>query len=146
MSIVIGTAAPTFTRNATYYQPAGNSFAPAAVFGVVFNILPPADHKALQGAVMTGEVGLSEALDRVVAGWGKALDDSGKELPGSGLRDEHGNDVPYSHEERKATELVFPGFEQSIAIAYFDAHDFHQRGAALAAAKNSKAPSSTTTG
>lgn len=146
MSIVIGTAAPTFTRNATYYQPAGASFAPAAVFGVQFKVLAPHDHKALQYAVIKGDVGLSEALDRVVDGWGKALDESGQEVPGSGLRDEHGNDVPYSHEERKATELVFPGFEQAIGIAYFDAHDFHQRGAALAAAKNSKAPSSTTTG
>ena len=146
MAIVIATAAPTFTRNATYYQPAGSSFAPAAVFGVQFKVLPPNVHKALQDAVIKGEVGLSEALDRVVAGWGKALDESGKELPGSGLRDEQGNDVAYSHDERKATELVFPGFEQAIGIAYFDAHDYHQRGAALAAAKNSKAPSSTTTG
>lgn len=145
MAIVIAAAAATFTRNATYYQPAGASFAPSAVFGVHFNVLPPSEHKALQDAVIKGDTGLSDALDRVVAGWGKALDDKGQEVPDSGLRDEHGNEVPYSHEERKATEVLFAGFEQSIGIAYFDAHDFHQRGAALEAAKNSKAPSSTST-
>ena len=145
MAIVIAAAAPTFTRNATYYQPAGHSFAPAAVFGVHFNLLAPSAHKALQDDVIKGEIGLSDALDRVVAGWGNALDDDGQEVPDSGLRDEHGAEVPYSHAERRTTDVLFPGFEQAIGIAYFDALDFHQRGAALEAAKNSRAPSSTTT-
>ena len=145
MAIVIGAAAPTFTRNATYYQPAGASFAPAAVFGVQFNLLAPSAHKALADAVIKGEIGLSDALDRVVAGWGNALDDKGQEVPDSCLRDEHGAEVPYSHAERRATDAQFPGFEQSIGIAYFDAHEFHQRGAALEAAKNFKAPSVTGT-
>ena len=145
MSVVIGAAAPTFTRNATYFQLAGDSFAPAAVFGVSFKVLPHDEHKALQDSVIKGEVGLSDALDRVVAGWGNARDKDGNELPDSGLRDASGNAVPYSHEERKATEEKFQGFEQAIGIAYIDAWDFHQRGAALEAAKNFKAPSSTST-
>ena len=69
-------------------------------------------------------------------------------MPGHAITEEETRAIAQQMHALAAQNLPFEKKEWTLddAIAYFDAHDFHQRGAALAAAKNSKAPSSTTTG
>ena len=70
----------------------------------------------------------SQLLDEVMLGWG-------------GMLDEAGQTVPYSHEERKATEAEYPGTEQAMAVSWYEQAFINQRDARV---KNSRAPSATT--
>ncbi len=62
-------------------------------------------------------MGVSDFCDSVVVGWRGMLDGDGQE-------------VPYCHIERRETEQVYRGLEQSMAVAFFDLYEAHQRQAA----------------
>ncbi len=135
MAVVFARSHPIFTRPATYYAPAGAGF-DAWRFTIDFKVLSGDELKALNERYEKGELSNAGLLDEVVKGW-------------HGLKDAEAQEVPYSIAERKATEAEYPGFEQSMAIAFFDAVAINQRTAAVLAeeaAKNSEAQSSTTTG
>lgn len=70
---------------------------------------------------------VADLLDAVVGGWG-------------GMLDEHGQPVPYSAAERRATEEAFPGVEAAMVVAWYDTMWINQRSAKE---KNSAAPSPT---
>lgn len=70
---------------------------------------------------------VADLLDAAVGGWG-------------GMLDEHGQPVPYSHAERRATEEAFPGVELAMVVAWYDTMWINQRAAKE---KNSAAPSAT---
>lgn len=134
MAVVFARKHPTFTRPATYYAPSGTGF-DALRFTVDFKVLTGPELMDLNERYESGKLGNAGLLDEMVQGW-------------AGLKDENGQDVPYSIAERTATEVNFPGFEQAMAIAFFDSVAISQRTAAAlaeAAAKNSVEPSSTIT-
>ena len=97
---------------------------------MLFKRLKKEERDALQQRFTQGEIKQPQLLDEIVAGWG-------------GMLDEQGQPVPYSHAERAATELVWAGVEEAMAVSWFDHFFTHQR---LAAEKNSSAPSSTISG
>lgn len=99
-------------------------------FTVQFHRLKKEERDELQKNYVSGDVKTPELLDKVVAGWG-------------GMLDEQGQPVPYSHAERIATEAVWSGVEEAMAVSWFDHFFVHQRAAAE---KNSKAPSGITSG
>lgn len=134
MAVIFALSQPIFTRPAIYYTPCGTGF-DAMRYTLDFKILPGEELLDLNKRYEAGELSNAGLLDAVVHGW-------------KGLKDEKGQEVPYSIAERMATEVSYPGFEQSMAIAFFDSVALNQRrAAALAeeAAKNSVEPSSTTT-
>lgn len=134
MAVVFARKHPTFTRPATYYAPSGTGF-DALRFTVDFKVLTGPELKDVSERYESGKLSNAGLLDETVHGW-------------AGLKDENGQDVPYTIAERTATEVNFPGFEQCMAIAFFDAVAINQRTAAVLAeeaTKNSEAQSSTTT-
>lgn len=134
MPVVFPLRQLTFTRPVNYYIPCGTGF-DVMRFTVDFKILPGKELKQLDEQFTKGEIKQEQVLDAVIHNW-------------HGLKDEASNAVPYSIAERKATEETWIGFEQAIAVAWFDAVNPHQRQAAVLAeeaAKNSEEPSSTTT-
>lgn len=146
MAVKLSGLKPTVTCAARLYLPDDGGQFYVHEFKVVFKRLPTARRDELSELYSTGKqvevfvagataptvetkrITTPELLDEVVEGWGDMLD-------------EHGNPVPYSHEERRATELVYAGLEQAMAVSWYDTFFTHQRDAAT---KNSKAPSGTT--
>jgi hypothetical protein len=129
MSVKISNLKPVFDCPATLYLPADNGAMVAHAYSVQFKRLTTTERDALQKRFAAGEMTQRQVLDEVVTGWG-------------GMQDEHGNPVPYSHAERVATDDVYAGLEQSMAVTWFDHAFVNQRDAAV---KNSKALSTTTT-
>jgi len=129
MSVKISNLKPVFDCPATLYLPADGGAVVAHAYSVQFKRLTTTERDALSKRFAAGEITQRELLDTVVCGWG-------------GMHDEHGNAVSYSHAERVATDDVYAGLEQSMAVAWFDHAYMNQREAAV---KNSKAPSGTTT-
>lgn len=146
MAVKISGLKPTIPCAARLYSPAGNGQFHVHEFEVIFKRLPTARRDELSELYSVGKreetfvagateptvevkrISTAELLDEVVEGWG-------------GMLDEQGKPVPYSHEERKATELEYAGLEQAMAVAWYDTFFVHQREAAQ---KNSVAQSGTT--
>ncbi|WP_293222319.1 hypothetical protein [Ottowia sp.] len=147
MAVKISGVKPTITCPATLYLPGDGGAFVIHNFEVLFKRLTADERDRLHEQFTVGTtVGESaaasdgapapapkrlsnaELLDQIVQGWG-------------GMFDEHGAAVPYSHEERKATEQAFPGLEQAMVVSWYDNLFVHQREAAR---KNSQAPSVTT--
>ncbi|MBV8250548.1 MAG: hypothetical protein JO200_19135 [Comamonas sp.] len=132
MAVVIANSQikPVVECPATLFIPIdGGKFAEHK-FTAQFHRLKKDERDALQKQFVSGEIKTEQLLDKIVAGWG-------------GMLDETGQPVPYSHAERVATEAVFSGMEEAMAISWFDHFFVHQRAAAE---KNFGAPSSTTSG
>ena len=141
MAVKISGLKPTISVPATLYLPVdGGEFA-AHKFSVEFKRLGKARRDEINDLIVVGKkatgadgteevkrLTIPELLDEVVVGWG-------------GMTGEDGSPVPYSHEERRATEEAYPGLEQAMAVVWFDGMNVHQRDAAT---KNSVALSGTT--
>ena len=152
MAVMISGIKPTVTCPATLYLPADGGTFVAHQFEVVFKRLPSDVRDKLHERYTVGylvdvpatpstatEPGAAptqvrkflthaELLDEIVDGWG-------------GMLDENGAPVPYSHAERRATDRVFGGLEQAMAVSWYEHFFVHQREAAQ---KNSGAQSGTT--
>lgn len=129
MSVVIAGLSPAIFVPATLYLPGGDGVPfHEHAYQVGFRRVEGDEYKALQDKFVKGEMGVSDFCDSVVVGWRGMLDGAGQE-------------VPYSHAERRETETVYRGLEQSMAVAFFDLYEAHQR---QAAEKNSVARSATT--
>ncbi len=146
MAVKISGLKPTVACPASLYLRGDDDTFIVHKYTVIFKRLPKAEMEELSELYTTGKrietfiagttepvvetkrITITELLDRVVHGWG-------------GMLDENGEPVPYSREERIATEQEFPGLEQSMAVTWFDTFSFHQREAAQ---KNSVAQSGTT--
>lgn len=147
MAVKISGIKPTVTCPATLYLPNDGGELVAHKFDVIFRRLKEDERDELQKRYVLGytvetpaakadaapqqerrSLTNAELLDTVVEGWG-------------GMSDEHGSPVPYSHAERRATNLLYPGLEQAMAVSWFDHFFINQRDAAL---KNSGAQSGTT--
>lgn len=146
MAVKISGLKPTVTCPAHLHLPDDGGTFYVHKFEVVFKRLPTERRDELNELYSVGKrtetlvagatepkveikrISTDELLDEVVDGWGLMLD-------------EHGAPVPYSHAERRATELVYAGLGQAMAVAWYDTFFVHQREAAQ---KNSKAQSGTT--
>ena len=137
MAVKISGLKPTLSIPATLYLPVdGGQFAEHK-FTVEFKRQGKKRRDEINDLVVVGKsepgsdevkrMSITELLDELVVGWG-------------GMFGEDGNPVPYSREERLATEEAYPGLEQAMAVAWFDAMGVHQRDAAT---KNSVALSGT---
>lgn len=141
MTVVISGLKPTITCPATLYIPVDGGKFHAHVFSVIFKRMPADQRDALNQDYLAGKLTTTELLDKVVDGWGGALDDDGQVIPGTGMLDASGQSVPYSAEERKATNIAWPGLEEAMGVSWYDHLFYQQRDAAR---KNSKALSGTT--
>ncbi|MDD2711365.1 MAG: hypothetical protein PHU77_00455 [Simplicispira sp.] len=142
MAVKISGLKPTIKCPATLYLPADDGQHVQHAFGVHFRRQTASERDKLSerytkgDAVkdpVTGETKLvpitsAQLLDAVVMGW-------------DGMLDEAGQPVPYSHAERAATEEENAGLEQAMVVSWYDHVFINQR---MAAIKNSKAPSATT--
>lgn len=137
MAVKISGLKPTISIPVTLYLHADHGQFAAHQFTVDFKRLGKKRRDEINELVAVGKsepgsdevkrMSIPELLDEVVVGWG-------------GMFGEDGALVPYSREERLATEEVYPGLEQAMAVAWFDAMSIHQRDAAT---KNSVALSGT---
>lgn len=149
MTVVIGNLKPTITCPATLYLASDHGKFVEHKFEVMFRRLTTEERDELNVAYTIGKMvpaeptsvlsaqppamtlkrlTNAELLDKIVEGWG-------------GMNDAAGQPVPYSHAERRATDSTFSGTEQAMVVSWFDHSFVNQREAA---AKNSKAPSGTT--
>jgi hypothetical protein len=146
MAVKISGLKPTITLPARLHLPDDGGKFFVHEFDVVFKRLPTERRDELHAMYSIGKrvetvaegaseptvevkrISTPELLDEIVEGWERMLD-------------EHGNPVPYSHEERRATDLVYAGLEQAMAVSWYDHIFIHQREAAQ---KNSGAQSGTT--
>jgi len=120
---------PTFSSPATVYLPGDGGEHVAHKFNVHFKRLKSTERDELSKKYIGGEINTAQLLDAVAQGW-------------DGMLDEIGNPVPYSKEVRTATEAVYSGVEQAMAVSWFDHAFINQREAAI---KNLKALSGTGT-
>jgi len=121
---------PTITVPAVLHLPADNGAYVAHKFEVIFRRMKTDERDDINERAGTGKIKQTQMLDEIVVGWG-------------GMLDENGNPVPYTHAERVATNIAWPGTEEAMAVAWYDSVYFTQREAAR---KNSLAQSGTTTG
>lgn len=147
MAVKISGIKPTVTCPATLYLPDDGGKFFAHEFDVIFKRLTSDERDELHDQYTNGylvdepatepggtptqvrkRLTHTELLDKIVEGW-------------RGMLDESGAPVPYSHQERRATELVYAGLEQAMAVSWYDHFFVHQREAAQ---KNSRAQSGTT--
>lgn len=127
MAVKISGLKPTIACPATLYLPADGGAQVPYKFDVHFKRQTTSERNALNERFVKGEITQRQMLDEVVVGWG-------------GMLDEAGQPVPYSIAERIATDELYPGLEQAMAVSWYDNAFVNQREAAV---KNSKAPSVT---
>lgn len=130
MAVKISGLKPTITVLVSLFLAADNGQLFEHKFSVDFKRVTAQQRDALNKKFSSGEITVPELLDEVVVGWG-------------GMLDENDIAVPYSHEERRATDNDYPGTDQSIGVAWFDTSFINQREAAI---KNSKELSAITSG
>ncbi|MCD6663512.1 MAG: hypothetical protein LT082_08940 [Comamonas sp.] len=148
MAVKISGVKPTVTCPAALYLPDDGGKFYVHRFEVVFRRLGAEERDRLHEHYTKGIVPAAQAqggeqatqerqflttpelLDEIVEGW-------------AGMLDERGAPVPYSAAERRATEQVYPGLEQAMAVSWYENFFTHQREAAR---KNSEAQSATTSG
>ncbi len=130
MPVRISGLKPTIEASATLFLAEGNGVYFSHKFSVYFKRIPTSRRDELNAQFAAGKLTVRELLDEVVSGW-------------SGMTDENNIEVPYSHAERAATDEVYPGTDQAIAVSWFDVAFINQREASI---KNSKAQSDTISG
>lgn len=127
MAVKISAVKPVVVCPAQLFLAGDNGTQVLHQFNVKFKRLKTEVRDDLNKRFAAGELTTRGLLNEIVEGW-------------EGMLDEAGEPVPYSVEERIATDSEYPGTEQSMAVSWFDHFFVNQREAA---AKNSVAPSAT---
>lgn len=128
MAVKISAAKPIVPCPAQVFLAGDNGARVLHAFTVNFKRLKTAARDELNDRYVAGDLTMRALLNEIVMGWG-------------GMLDEAGEPVPYTIEERIATDDEYPGTEQAILLSWFENFFINQREAAI---KNSKALSGTT--
>lgn len=127
MAVKISAAKPIVPCPARLYLAGDNGTQVLHQFTVNFKRQKTEVRDDLNQRFIAGELTLRTLLNEIVESW-------------DGMLDESGAPVPYSINERIATDSEYPGLEQAMVVSWFDHFFINQREAA---AKNSVAPSAT---